>query len=549
MSGQGILGLPRDGGALAAAVLARHGVDTVFTLSGGHLFPLYDGCVKSGIRLVDTRHEQTATFAAEGLAKVTRRVGVAAVTAGPGVTNAVSAIAAAHMSGSPLVVIGGRAPERIWGLGSLQELDHVPIVASITKLATTAKSPERIGAELDRALHLAVVPHRGPTFVDVPIDEWGPLPEGAADDLTTSGAEREHGDSPDSDDIAAVATLVRDAARPVLMVGTDAYWAVAEDALRGFAEAALIPVFGNDLGRGLLPADHDLAFSRARTTAFRNADLVVVAGTPLDFRLGFGRFGDARVVHLADTAAGVSPNIELAGSVAGDLAATFAALAEHAPRSAVHQDWVQELRGDETKRRAAEQDRLESAASPIDPARVYGELRKRLARDAIVIGDGGDFVSYTGKWVDTFAPGCFLGPGPFGCLGSGTGYALAAACAHPDRQIVVCFGDGAIGFSLGDLDSLVRHDANVTAIVGNNGIWGLEKHPMQAVYGYDVVAELRPGTRYDEVAIALGGHGELVSEPDEIGPALDRAFAHRGLSVVNVLTDPADVYPRSSRLG
>ena len=146
-------------------------------------------------------------------------------------------------------------------------------------------------------------------------------------------------------------------------------------------------------------------------------------------------------------------------------------------------------------------------------------------------------------------PGCFLGPGPFGCLGSGTGYALAAACAHPDRQIVVCFGDGAIGFSLGDLDSLVRHDANVTAIVGNNGIWGLEKHPMQAVYGYDVVAELRPGTRYDEVAIALGGHGELVSEPDEIGPALDRAFAHRGLSVVNVLTDPADVYPRSSRLG
>ena len=156
---------------------------------------------------------------------------------------------------------------------------------------------------------------------------------------------------------------------------------------------------------------------------------MVVAGTPLDFRLGFGRFGDARVVHLADTAAGVSPNIELAGSVAGDLAATFAALAEHAPRSAVHQDWVQELRDDETKRRAAEQDRLESAASPIDPARVYGELRKRLARDTIVIGDGGDFVSYTGKYVDTFVPGCFLGPGPFGCLGSGTGYALAAACA------------------------------------------------------------------------------------------------------------------------
>jgi acetolactate synthase-1/2/3 large subunit len=180
---------------------------------------------------------------------------------------------------------------------------------------------------------------------------------------------------------------------------------------------------------------------------------------------------------------------------------------------------------------------------------VYGELRTRLARDAIVIGDGGDFVSYAGKYVDTYTPGCFLGPGPYGCLGSGTGYALAAALAHPDRQVVVCYGDGAIGFTLGDLDTLVRHDVNVTAVIGNNGIWGLEKHPMQMIFGYDVVAELRPGTRYDRVAEALGGHGELVSEPGDIGPALDRAFAHDGLSVVNVLTDPADAYPRSSNLG
>jgi acetolactate synthase-1/2/3 large subunit len=192
---------------------------------------------------------------------------------------------------------------------------------------------------------------------------------------------------------------------------------------------------------------------------------------------------------------------------------------------------------------------LESDADPIHPARIYGELRTRLAPDAVVIGDGGDFVSYAGKYVDTFTPGCFLGPGPYGCLGAGTGYALAAALAYPHRQVVVMYGDGAIGFTLGDLDTLVRHGVNVTAIIGNNGIWGLEKHPMQMIFGYDVVAELRPGTRYDQVAEALGGSGELVAKPAEIGPAIDRALAHPGLSVVNVLTDPADAYPRSSNLG
>jgi acetolactate synthase-1/2/3 large subunit len=175
-------------------------------------------------------------------------------------------------------------------------------------------------------------------------------------------------------------------------------------------------------------------------------------------------------------------------------------------------------------------------------------LQKRLDHDAIVIGDGGDFVSYAGKLVESFHPGTFLDPGPYGCLGMGPGYALAAGVAHPDRQVVLLLGDGAIGFALGDFESLVRHGVNVTAIVGNNGIWGLEKHPMQALFGYDVVAELSPGIRYDKVIEALGGHGELVDAPADLGPALDRAFATPGVSLVNVLTDPADAYPRSSNL-
>ena len=543
--------MSHDAGFAAAATLRAHGVDTVFTLSGGHLFPLYDGCVKQEVRLVDTRHEQTAAFAAEGWAKVTRGVGVAALTAGPGVTNGVSAITSASLNGSPMCVIGGRAPHARWGVGSLQEVDHVPIVASITKHAATLATPDAVAPGVDTALRAARTPHRGPTFVDVPLDGWGPT-----DIAVTTAADPSAftGDPPDAAAVEAVARLVARAHRPVLMVGGDVYWAGAEAETRMLVEALRIPVFANDMGRGLVPADHELAFARARATAFSGADLVLVAGTPLDFRLAFGSFG-APVVHLVDSAEVLARHVELAASTVGDLKATFASLVEQASSiddagaRADRDDWVRTLRDDESARRSAEEARLTSNASPIDPARVYGELRTRLARDAVVIGDGGDFVSYAGKYVDTYTPGCFLGPGPYGCLGSGTGYALAAALAHPERQVVVCYGDGAIGFTLGDLDTLVRHGVNVTAVVGNNGIWGLEKHPMRMIFGYDVVAELRPGTRYDLVAEALGGHGELVQEPGEIGASLDRAFAHDGLSVVNVLTDPGDAYPRSSNLG
>ena len=538
-----------DGGRLAAEVLRRHDVDTVFTLSGGHLFPLYDGCVKTDVRLVDTRHEQTATFAAEGWAKVTRRPGVAALTAGPGVTNGVSAMTAASMNGSPLLVIGGRAPHARWGAGSLQELDHIPIVSSITKHAATLAAPDDLPGGVDRALRAACSAHRGPAFVDIPLDAWGVVTAAIPDapDLAELA-----GDTPDPDQVRAVARLLAEAARPVLMVGGDVFWARAEEPLRTLVETARVPAFANGMGRGLLPADHELAFSRARRAALKEADLVVVAGTPLDFRLGFGSFGaGVPVVHLCDAPESVSTNVELAASTAGDLQRTLADLAEaisRVPGTFDHEAWIGRLRDEEKARRAGEADALEAEASPIRPSRVYGELCRRLDRDAIVIGDGGDFVSYAGKYIDTFTPGCFLDPGPYGCLGMGAGYALAAGLAAPRRQVVVLFGDGAVGFSLGDLDTLARFDVDVVAIVGNNGIWGLEKHPMQMIFGYDVAADLRPGTRYDEVATALGGSGELVTEADEIGHALDRAFATRGLALVNVITDPADAYPRSSNL-
>jgi acetolactate synthase I/II/III large subunit len=532
------------GGRLAVEVLQRHGVDAMFTLSGGHLFVLYDGAVQTGLQLIDTRHEQTAVFAAEGWAKVTRRLGCAAITAGPGVTNGVSAMTAAGMNGSPIVVLAGRAPQTRWGAGSLQELDHVPIVAPVTKRAVTATSAASIVAEVDAACRAAGTPHRGPAFVDIPLDAFGP---GSVELPAVDFAAR-RGSEPDPDAVDRVAKLVAGARRPVLVAGGDVYWAEAEHAMRHFVEQARVPTFVNGMGRGTLAADHDLAFSRARSIALKQADLVLVAGTPLDFRLGFGRFGDAQVVHLCDAESQVAAHADLAASTAGDLRATFASLAESSAPASGRDDWVVLLRDDEQAKRAAEAPLLAADVAPIKPARIYGELRTRLDRDAIVIGDGGDFVSYAGKFVDSYEPGTFLDPGPYGCLGMGPGYALAAGLAHPDRQLVLLLGDGAIGFALGDFEALVRHGVNVVAIVGNNGIWGLEKHPMQALFGYDVVAELSPGIRYDEVVTALGGHGELVTEPSEIGPALDRAFATSGVSLVNILTDPADAYPRSSNL-
>ncbi|MEM1248994.1 MAG: acetolactate synthase [Acidobacteriota bacterium] len=535
------------GGSHAAWALRAHGVDALFTLSGGHIFPLYDGCVKEEIRLVDVRHEQTAVFAAEGYAKVSRRPGVAALTAGPGVTNGVSAITTAHFTGSPVAVLGGRAPAARWGHGSLQELDHVPILETVTKHAATSGTTAGIGSDIDQMLRSARSSHRGPTFLDVPMDLFFGSAEAAK---VSEFQDAESAAAPDAESLEHIGQLLSQAERPVLMAGADVYWDGAEGELKALAEAGQLPVFMNGLGRGTLAADHALAFSRCRSTAFKGGDLVVVIGTPLDFRLGFGRFGDAKVVHIMDRADRVSQHVELAASAGGSLSAALRGVREALSGTGEnHSAWIETLTAEETAKRDGEAEILGSDADPIHPGRIYGELAKRLDRDAVVIGDGGDFVSYAGKYVDTFTPGCFLDPGPYGCLGTGPGYALGAHTAAPDRQVVLLMGDGAAGFSLGDLDTLVRFQVPVAIVVGNNVCWGLEKHPMQHLYGYHVAAELSEKARYDGVLEALGGAGETVERPGDIGAALERALDAKGPYLVNVMTDPENVYPRSSNLG
>ena len=530
-------------GDLALAALAPYGVDVLFTLNGGHVWPIYDAARRSGIRIVDTRHEQTATWAAEAWAKLTRRPGLAVLTAGPGVTNGVSAITSAHFNGSPLLVLAGRAPLGTWGTGALQELDHVPIVAAVTKRAVTiTDGPETAVVVADLA-RTAMTPHRGPVFADIPMDVLfaptsGRVP--AAEDGLPGG------DEPDPDLVRSVAQAIAAAERPAIFAGSDVYWGGAEKQLAAAVEALDLPCFFNGMGRGCLPVTHPLAFNRTRGLLRQEADLVVVAGTPLDFRLGFGRFGSARVIHLVDHSEGVSGHVPGVTTVVGDLRAVLAGLAA---TSARHSAWVERMRVAEQAARESDERLLGAGGDAIKPTRVFGELRKRLAEDAVVICDGGDFASYAGKYVEPVRPGCWLDTGPYGCLGNGPGYAIAARLARPSSQVVALLGDGAAGFSLMDADTLVRHGLPVVMIVGNNGMWGLEKHPMQALYGWDVACDLQPDTRYDRIVAVLGGAGETVSDPEEIGPALDRAFASGVPYLLNVQTDPTDVYPRSGITG
>jgi acetolactate synthase I/II/III large subunit len=535
------------GGRLIAKRLKAHGVTKLFTLSGGHLFSIYDGCREEGIDIVDVRHEQSAAFAAEGWAKATREPGVCALTAGPGVTNGMSGMASALMNGSPMLALGGRAPAARWGMGSLQEIDHVPFVAPLTKLARTAEATADIPGLVDEALHATLAPPTGPAFLDFPMDQV--FMEASVDaDAPASLPDLAGLPMPDGDALERAAELLRGAERPVVMAGTGLYWAHGEHALRALCEELQIPVFLNGLARGCVPADHPMFFSRARGNGLKGADVALVVGVPMDFRLGFGgSFGDeTKLIVIGSSPPPANHPREVAAELYGSVAATLDSL-----RSAGGPDrsaWVNELRAAENEKRAAEQDDLTDDRSPLHPMRVYGELAQVIDRDTVVVGDGGDFVSFAGRMIDTYEPGCWMDPGPYGCLGAGPGAALAAKLAHPERQVCLLLGDGAFGFAGMEFDTLVRHGIPVVGVMGNNGIWALEKHPMEFLYGYSVAADLQPGLRYDEVVRTLGGHGELVEKPEELRPALERAFSSGKPALVNVLTDPTVVYPRKANL-
>ncbi len=531
-----------DGGHLVAKMLRREKIDVVFTLCGGHIMPIYNGLLDEGIRIVDFRHEQAAAHAADGYARLTRRAGVALVTAGVGVTDAVTGIANAYQADSPVLVIGGQAPSDQFEMGSLQELDSVALVSTITKWARAVLHTRRIPEYLSIAFRQMFAGRYGPAFLEIPID----VLLGAADDTEVEIPENYRtvfAPRGDPDAIARAAALLCAAERPALIAGSEIWWRDASSALARLAERAALPVYLNAMARGALPPDHPNYFAASRKHALMNADLILVVGAPLDFRLGYGKApafnANAKIVQIDVDAREIGHNRGAEVGVVGDVRAVLEQLTDAISPHA-RDAWLRDLYAREAQERAKLDARMNSDATPIHPLRLARAIRDVLDDDTIVIGDGGNIVSQAAKVINVSKPGHWLDPGRFGCLGVGIPFAIAAKLTHPKSNVVVVNGDGAFGLNGFEFDTAVRFNLPIVAVIGNDAAWGQIRGPQLNFYGAErAVASALALARYDEVVRALGGYGEYVAEPRALRGALERALASGKPACVNVRIDAA----------
>ncbi len=534
------------GGQLVGEALAKEGVKVVFTLCGGHILPIYEGCLDQGIRVIDVRHEQTAAFAADAWARVTGDVGVAAVTAGPGVCNSLTAIVNAWNSDSPIVVLGGQAETGRHDQGGLQETPHVRILEPVTKWAQSCGQAKRLPEFVSDAFRHAATPRTGPTFLEVPWDVL--FDDVAAEGVDWKAASRSRAPVwAHPDDIRRATELLLAAERPVVIAGTSLRWSSDASGLRVLADTLRAPVYLNSLARGALPPDHPYFLALSRSKALEDADVVLDIGAPFDFRLGYGQApaiaADARIV-MADVAGDTvghnrAVDVGLVGDVgiiARQLAASLKGLPIREPSA-----WLDRLRSIEAAKRAKLDREAQSASRPVHALRLAREIDRYAGEETIIVGDGGNIVAAGSKIIRATWSGSWLDPGRFGCLGVGLPFALAAKLARPEKRVLALLGDGAFGISGIEMDTLVRHKLPLVAVVGNDGAWAQIRGPQMGLYGESraVATRLGDATRYDLVAEALGGYGELVDDPEAIGPAIERAFASGKPAVVNVLVDPA----------
>ncbi len=527
-----------QGGRLVAQALKAEGVDTLFTLCGGHVMPIYEGCRLEGLRVIDTRHEQAAAHAAEAWGRIRRGCGVALATAGPGVTGTVTAVANCAVAQTPLVLLGGARPLAQAERRALQELDQLALFRPLVKWAAACTQAERIPEYVAAAFRHALAQPRGPVYLELPMDV---LFQEAAPEAPPAPARSEGRAFPDPDQVAAAADLIASAERPCLVAGSGVWWDGGWEALRELAEAAGLPVFLQGAARGSLPPGHELLFQHARGAALADADLLCVVGTSLDFRLRFGRLAEgARLVHVHPDPAEIGRNRSPEVGIVADCAAALAALAQAIPRrSRGRPAWLDRLRQAESAWWEKHRSQIESAACPIHHYRLGAELDRVLDPEAIVIGDGGDVVAAVSRVLRVHKPGHWLDPGPFGCLGVGPPYALGVKVAMPHAPVVLVAGDGSFGLNGFELDTLCRFRLPVVIVIGNDAGWGEIRIPQIGIYGEEAeVATALAPTPYERLAEVFGGHGERVERPEEIGPALERAMASGLPAVVNVMLDP-----------
>jgi acetolactate synthase-1/2/3 large subunit len=545
------MGGARHGGHLVAETLKLAGVSHLFTLSGGHIAPIYDGCVSQGIRIVDFRHEQAATHAADGWARVTLGLGVAAVTAGPGVTDAVTGIANAHYANSPVLVLSGKNPIFEFEMGSLQEMDQVRLVSSITKWAKTCYDVRRVPDFVATAIRHATAGRMGPVFLDFPLDVQ--FNAATADVSPPRNFRTEAKPLGDPDLVKEAARLLREADRPIVLAGAGVRWSGAHEALAELAHALKVPAFLNSLGRGCLPPDDPYFFSAARRFALARSDLVLALGVDWDFRLGFGTKGfapDVKVIQVDVDGVHVGRNRPVDVGILGDPGRVIEQLVNAGVGASEEPAWTQEVRNEEQRIEEAARPGMESDAVPIHPQRFAREIRGFLDPDAVVVGDGGDIVGISASILQARHPGHWLDPGPFGCLGVGPSFAMAAKLAKPEKQILVVYGDGSFGLNAMEYESAIRQQIPFVGIIGNDGAWGQIKVAQEALYGKGnaPASELDPEAPYHKMVEGLGGHGEKVTSPDQIKPALRRAFDAGVPACINVMVDRT-LMTRASYLG
>ncbi|MBN1345657.1 MAG: hypothetical protein JXQ73_23395 [Phycisphaerae bacterium] len=533
--------MPVHGGRLAAQTLKAAGVEYVFTLSGGHVMPIYDGCLDEGIVVVDVRHEQAAVHAADAWARINPgKIGVAILTAGPGVTDGVTGVANAWRANSPILVIGGQGPFMNRQRGSLQEMDHVSLMRPITKWSDGCYQTERIPETIATAMRHAVSGIPGPAFLEIPLDVlMNPveMPETPIGTIATAPSRA----TPPRTDMITALRILASAKRPLLIAGTSVKWSGAQGPLNRFLAKTHIPAYVNGMGRGTIPWDSLLLFKNTRRRAIEHCDAIVLAGAILDFRLAFGSTipKDAKIIQMEMDSTLIGYNRPADVGLVGNLACTLDAMIDVMNEQAIlpeFREYSAELRAEEDAAETKLRDRLASDAVPIEAMRLCKEIADFVDDDMIVIGDGGDIVAQAAKVVPVPKNGAWMDPGPLGTLGVGMPFAIASQLARPDKRVLVIFGDGSFGFNGFEYDTAVRFNLPIVGIVGNDAAWGQMMRPQGALYGPDrLVATKLARTRYDRIVEAMGGHGENVERPDEIRPALERAFASGKPACVNVV--------------
>jgi thiamine pyrophosphate-dependent acetolactate synthase large subunit-like protein len=528
------------GSEVLAQALRSQGVDTMFYLMGGPMLETEAACIKLGIRAIDHRHEQAASFAAHAWTRVMRRPGVCMGCSGPGATNLVTGVATAFTDCAPLVAIGGASPRVYQGMEAFQEIDQLGVMKPITKWAERIFDAKRIPDVVATAFRQATTGRPGPVYIDMPGDILGEKVEEESIHYAPAWkpAPRTLGDPAAVKE--AIALLAR-AERPMIIAGSGVWWSDGAAALQAFVEATGIPFYTKPISRGLIPEDHALSFLNARSKAFTEADVVLAVGTRFDWMIQFGRpprfAADLKVIHVDINPSQLGHNREVDVPIAGDARAVLEQLraeAEGKINPRLYAGWTGKLRTLDAEKSSEMDKAMSNDNTPIHPLRLCKEVRDFLRRDAILVVDGQEILNFGRQAIPTYVPGHRLNSGAFGTMGVGLPYGVGAKVAKPDTQVLVLHGDGSFGINAMDIDTAVRHKIPVVVVISNNGGWTADAPWTRPLP--------KPGrnlghTRYDKLAQELGAHGEFVEKPHEIRPALERAYASGKPAVVNVITD------------